>query len=642
MCGITGFIDYKQSTSREILVQMTNILHHRGPDGGDYEILPLCNAQVGLGHRRLSILDLSTEANQPMHYKSFILCFNGEIYNFKEIKKELTKLGHSFELESDSEMILHAYEQWGEKCLDKFIGMFAFVILNTETQHFFCARDRAGVKPFFYYYENGLFLFSSELKSFHQHPQFSKKIDRNAVAAYMQYGNVPTPHCIFQNAKKLKPGHYFNLDLTQELSSIDNIELVQYWNVYDFYNAPKSTLNYDEAKVETEKILQSSFEYRMVSDVPVGVFLSGGYDSACVTALLQKDRTEKLKTFTIGVPDIGLNEAPYAKDIAKHLGTEHTEINCTEKEAIDLIPDLPFYFDEPFADSSAIPTTLVSKMAREQVTVALSADGGDEIFAGYNRYDYMMRYGKKLNRIPNFARKAMVGAMKSIPSKNIPILKNKYNFHNRYEKLKNVLYDPSNENIMLSLSQQYTQDQMKEIMVDDFQTLTTDYASKELKNNISPLAYMQAIDYQTYLLDDILQKVDRATMTHSLEGREPFLDHRIIEFAATLPNEFKYHNGVKKRIVRDIVHQYIPKEMMDRPKMGFAIPIANWLSNELKDLVEEYISKTKIKEQGFFNWAYIERLKNDFYSGKKEYDTKIWYVLMFQLWLSQQGSMNSM
>ncbi len=633
MCGITGFIDYKQSSSREILVQMTDILHHRGPDGGDYELFPLSNAQVGLGHRRLSILDLSTEANQPMHYNHFTLCFNGEIYNFKEIKKELVALGHSFTLESDSEMILHAYEQWGEKCLDKFIGMFAFVILNSETQHFFCARDRAGVKPFFYYYENGLFLFSSELKSFHQHPKFSKKVDRNAVAAYMQYGNVPTPHCIFENAKKLKPGHYFNLDLTQSLTSIDDIELVQYWNVYDFYNAPKSTLNYDEAKIETEKILQSSFEYRMVSDVPVGVFLSGGYDSACVTALLQKDRTEKLKTFTIGVPDIGLNEAPYAKDVAKHLGTDHTEINCTEKEAIDMIPDLPFYFDEPFADSSAIPTTLVSKMAREQVTVALSADGGDEIFAGYNRYDYMMRYGKKLNSIPNFARKAMVGAMKSISSDNIPVLKNKYNFHNRYEKLKNVLYDPSNENIMLSLSQQYTNDQMKEIMVNDFQALTTDYTSKELKNNVSPLAYMQAVDYQTYLLDDILQKVDRATMTHSLEGREPFLDHRIIEFAATLPNEFKYHNGVKKRIVRDIVHQYIPKEMMDRPKMGFAIPIANWLSNELKDLVEDYISESKIKEQGFFNWEYIDRLKNDFYNGKKEYDTKIWYVLMFQMWL---------
>ncbi len=636
MCGIAGFIDFKKASSREVLVGMTDILHHRGPDGADYDVIELSHAKVGLGHRRLSILDLSEGAKQPMHYKDFILCFNGEIYNFKEIKKELIQLGHSFDLESDSEMILHAYEEWGEKCLDKFIGMFAFVILNTKTQHFFCARDRTGVKPFFYFLEDGLFLFSSELKSFHQHPKFSKRIDKNAVAAYMQYGNVPTPHCIFENAKKLSPGHYFNLDLSHSPNKIDEITPVQYWNVYDFYNSPKLTLNYEDAKIETEKILQSSFEYRMVSDVPVGVFLSGGYDSACVTALLQKDRTEKLKTFTIGVPDIGLNEAPYAKDIAKHLGTEHTEINCTEKEAIDMIPDLPFFFDEPFADSSAIPTTLVSKMAREQVTVALSADGGDEIFAGYNRYDYMMRYGKKLNSIPGFARKSMVGIMKSISSDRIPILKNKYNFHNRYEKLKNVLYDPSDENIMLSLSQQFTNDQMKDFMAVKFDELKTAYNSKELING-TPLSYMQAIDYQTYLVDDILQKVDRATMTHSLEGREPFLDHRIIEFAAKLPDEYKYHNGVKKRIVRDIVHQYIPQEMMDRPKMGFAIPIANWLQNELKDLVEEYICESKIKEQGFFNWNYIERLKNDFYNGKKEYDTKIWYVLMFQMWLLRQA-----
>ena len=637
MCGITGFIDNKNNSSQENLEEMTNVLHHRGPDGSDCEVFSLNNAQVGLGHRRLSILDLSNGAKQPMHYKKLILCFNGEIYNFKEIKQNLVDLGHSFELESDSEMILHAYEEWGEKCLDRFIGMFAFVILNSEKQQFFCARDRTGVKPFFYYLKDGLFLFSSELKSFHKHPNFTKIVDRDAVASYMQYGNVPTPHCIFKNAKKLKPGHYFNLDISSSIKSIEDIKPIQYWNVYDFYNAPKLNLNYGEAIVETEKILQSSFDYRMVSDVPVGVFLSGGYDSACVTALLQKDRTEKLKTFTIGVPDIGLNEAPYARDVAKHLGTDHTEINCTEKEAIDMIPDLPFFFDEPFADSSAIPTTLVSKMAREQVTVALSADGGDEIFAGYNRYDYMMRYGKKLNSIPSFARKAMVGAMKSISSERIPILKHKYNFHNRYEKLKNVLYDPSNENIMLSLSQQYTNEQMKDFMVGDFDELQTAYHSKELKNNYSPLAYMQAIDYQTYLVDDILQKVDRSTMTHSLEGREPFLDHRIIEFAAQLPNDFKYHNGVKKRIIRDIVHEYVPKEMMDRPKMGFAIPIAKWLNNDLKDLVEEYICESKIKEQGFFNWNYIARIKNDFFNGKKEYDTKIWYVLMFQMWMEKWG-----
>tara|TARA_R110002072_G_scaffold20688_4_gene74882 strand:+ start:39619 stop:41535 length:1917 start_codon:yes stop_codon:yes gene_type:complete len=632
MCGIAGYIDFNKISTRDNLVSMTDVLSHRGPDGADYEQFQYKTAIIGLGHRRLSIIDLSENAKQPMHYKHFTLCFNGEIYNFEEIKAQLTELGHSFKMESDSEMILHAYEEWGEKCMDKFIGMFVFSILDEKKHQFFCVRDRTGVKPFFYYFKDGLFLFSSELKSFHEHPNFSKEINTDAVASYMQYGNVPTPHCIFKDCKKMNAGHYFTIDLQNPPKNIERINQIQYWNVYDFYNAPKLDLTYDEAKIQTEELLLSSFNYRMVADVPVGVFLSGGYDSACVTALLQKDRAEKLKTFTIGVPDIGLNEAPYAKDVAKHLGTDHTEINCTEKEAIDMIPDLPYFFDEPFADSSAIPTTLVSKMARKKVTVVLSADGGDEIFAGYNRYDYMMRYGKKLNGIPSIVRKSMTGIMEKVSSEKIPILKNKYNFHNRYEKLKNVLSNPSNENIMLSLSQQFTNFQMKEFMNLSFNELSTNYLSKELKNEYSPLSYMMAIDYQTYLIDDILQKVDRATMTHSLEGREPFLDHRIIEFAARLPNEFKYHEGVKKRIVRDIVHQYVPKELMDRPKMGFAIPIANWLNNELKELVEEYISESKIKEDQIFNWEYISKIKEGFFNGKKEYDTKIWYILMFQMW----------
>jgi asparagine synthase (glutamine-hydrolysing) len=351
--------------------------------------------------------------------------------------------------------------------------------------------------------------------------------------------------------------------------------------------------------------------------------------------LLQKENVEKLKTFTIGVPDIGLNEAPYAKDVATHLGTDHTEYTCTQKEAIELIGDLPFYYDEPFADSSAIPTTLVSIMARKKVTVALSADAGDEIFAGYNRYDYMARYGKKLNSIPGFARKSLASIMNNVSSERIPILKNRYNFHNRYEKLKNVLVDPSNERIMLSLSQQLTDNQLKELMRDKYSSLETSYTSTELVTEKSALSYMMAIDYQTYLIDDILQKVDRATMSQSLEGRDPFLDHRIIEFAARLPNEYKYHNGTKKRILRDIVHQYIPKELMDRPKMGFAIPIAEWMSNELKELVEEYVSESNIKAQGLFNWAYILKLKTAFFNGKKEYDVKIWYLLMFQMWYSK-------
>jgi asparagine synthase (glutamine-hydrolysing) len=635
MCGISGFIDFKKTTGIDILQSMTNTLYHRGPDGSGLELLENPHALVGFGHRRLSIIDLTEHGKQPMQFQHLWICFNGEVYNYAEIKKELVELGHSFTGNSDTEVIIHSYAEWGEKCIDRFIGMFAFVIYDTQNNTVYCVRDRAGVKPFFYYFKDGLFLFSSELKSFHKHPRFKKELNKNSVAAFMQYGNVPTPHCIFSDCFKLKPGHSITFSLMEKnmASALNPDVQTQYWNVYDAYNKPKLTIDFETAKIETEALLSSACNYRMVADVPVGVFLSGGYDSTAVTALLQKDRTEKLKTFTISVPDIGLNEAEYARQTAGFLGTDHTEIECTQKDALDLISDLPYYYDEPFADSSAIPTTLVSIMARKQVTVALSADAGDEVFAGYNRYDYLMRYGKKLQSIPGFARIAMAELMNFVPANRIPVLKNKYNFPNRYEKLKSLLRDPSAEQMMLSLSQQYTEKQLTELLEFHPEKLITAYTSKELGNeSFSPLSYMMAIDYQTYLVDDILQKVDRATMTASLEGREPFLDHRVIEYAAQLPNDYKYHNGIKKHIIREIVHNYIPKEKMDRPKMGFAIPLAAWMNNELKDMVNSYINEKSIKEQGLFNWDAVSRLKTAFFSGKSEYDFKLWYLLMFQMW----------
>jgi len=628
MCGISGFVDFKKLTSDVVLTQMTNALYHRGPDGSGIVVLQSNTYQIGLGHRRLSIIDLSETGKQPMQFGNLWITFNGEIYNYVEIKSELIDLNHQFFGHSDTEVILHAFAQWGISCVEKFIGMFAFVIYDSVLEELYCVRDRAGIKPFYYYWHNDLFLFSSELKSFHSHPNFKKQINLDAVAAFMQFGNVPTPHCIFNNCFKLKPGHLIKFDLKTKTFNIN-----QYWNVYDFYNKPKLELSFTEAKVETEKILKSAFNYRMVSDVPVGVFLSGGYDSACVASILQKDRAEKLKTFTISVPDIGLNEAPYAKEVSNYIGTDHNEYECSQKEALELIEDLPYYYDEPFADSSAIPTTLVCKMAKRQVTVALSADAGDEIFAGYNRYDYMMKHGKRLNQLPKLIRRGMSGVMGIIPSDTIPVLKNKYNFHNRYEKLKSLLNDPSSKNMMLSLSKQYTETQLKHLMKAKLNHIPTSYLSDELsENHHTPLAYMMAIDYQTYLVDDILQKVDRASMTASLEGREPFLDHRIIEWAAQLPDHYKYYKGSKKHILKEIVHQYIPKHLMDRPKMGFAIPIENWLITDLKEKVSYYLNKNKIEQQQIFNPVFIDKLKHDFYSGKKELANKLWYILMFQMW----------
>lgn len=628
MCGIAGFIDFSKTSNHEVLKNMTDAMVHRGPDGSGYEVFQNPHANIGFGHRRLSIIDLSETGKQPMQFEHLWMTFNGEVYNYTEIKKELEQLGYQFKGHSDTEVMLHAFSQWGIKCIDKFIGMFAFVIYDSKANDIYCVRDRAGVKPFFYYWKDGLFLFASELKAIVKHPQFKKELNYDAVAAFMQYGNVPTPHCIYNNCNKLKPGHYLHLSLITHHSSLN-----RYWDVYDSYNKPKLKIDFTEAKQETEKVLTSAFNYRMVADVPVGVFLSGGYDSASLTAILQKDRTEKLKTFTIGVPDIGLNEAPYAKDVAKHLGTEHYEYTCTQKEALELITDLPFYYDEPFADSSAIPTTLVCKMARQQVTVALSADAGDEVFAGYNRYDYLMRFGGKLDKIPSFIRQAGVGLMNVMPADKLPVLKHKYNFHNRYEKLKGLLKDPSAKNMMLNLSRQYDEQQLKEVLKNNWYSLDTAYLSDELKKEyFSPLSYMMAIDYQTYLLDDILQKVDRASMTVSLEGREPFLDHRVIEWAAQLPDDYKYHNGIKKHILKEITHQYIPKEMMDRPKMGFAIPIENWLATDLRDQVEYYLNDEKIQSQQIFSIDYVRKLKADFFSGKKEFAQKLWYLLMFQMW----------
>ena len=601
---------------------------HRGPDGEGYGMYETDTAKVGLGHRRLSIIDLTAGGSQPQTFGSLHITFNGEIYNYAEIKKVLEDKGHSFKSHSDTEVILHAYAEWGSAALQQFIGMFAFVIYDEANQQIFACRDRAGVKPFFYYYKDGLFLFGSELKALVQHPAFIKQINTDAVAAFLQFGYVPTPHCIFNDAHKLKPGHFLTFDIPNR-----QLQTTQYWNVYDAYNKPILDISLPEAIEETEKLLTSAFQYRMVSDVPVGVFLSGGYDSSCVTAILQKNNTEKIKTFTIGVPDAGLNEAPFAKEIAAHLGTDHTEYYCTEKEALEIVPQLPFFYDEPFADSSAIPTTLVSRIAREKVTVALSADAGDEIFAGYNRYDYMIKYGGALKKIPGIIRRSAATMMDLIPADKIPVFNKKYLFHSRYEKVKSLLKEPSAKNVLMSMTQQMNIKEIAELFKGSIQQMPSYFDSTDLKpENYSVLSYMMAIDYQTYLLDDILQKVDRAGMSVSLEGREPFLDHRIIEWAARLPMEYKYNKGNKKFILKQIVHKYIPAAMMDRPKMGFGIPISAWLQKDLKPFVDLYFDEQFIIKQNIFNNDVIQRIKKSFYDGKVEKAEKIWYILMFQMW----------
>jgi asparagine synthase (glutamine-hydrolysing) len=628
MCGISGFIDFEKKSSVDDLKRMNASLYHRGPDDSGNKLFSLEKAQVGLAHARLSIIDLTSTGQQPMQYDHLWIVYNGEIYNFKEIRLELENLGHTFKSTSDTEVILIGYKQWGLELVQRLIGMFAIVIFDESKNELFCIRDRAGIKPFYYYFKEGLFLFASELKAFHQHPNFKKELSIDAIASFVQLGYIPAPFCIFKHCHKLLPGHHLTFNISE-----NKLEIKKYWDVSDAYLKPKLKISFDDAKLETEKVLRSAFEYRMISDVPVGIFLSGGYDSACLTAVLQKNMNKPLQTFTIGVSDSKLNEAPYAKEIAKYLGTDHHEYICSQKDALDIVSDLPIYFDEPFGDSSAIPTLLVSKQTKQKVKVALSADGGDEVFAGYNRYDYIINQGTYLRNTPEALRKVARLILKNNPFRNLLIGKENFKHDQKILKIEDLLRDPSTKNLNRNLNVLFSTTELLDLFAKDANPLEMEYDEENLKlESLSPLAYAMLMDYKTYLPNDILQKVDKCSMSQGLESREPYLDHRLIEFVAQLPDDFKYHKGVKKHILKEITHQYIPKELMDRPKMGFSIPLDNWLRNELRPLIENFFDANLISSQGIFDPKYLDSLYREFINGQKGLEQKVWRILMFQMW----------
>tara|TARA_B100000989_G_C19532516_1_gene470900 strand:+ start:588 stop:2492 length:1905 start_codon:yes stop_codon:yes gene_type:complete len=632
MCGICGFIDFKFNSGIQILEEMVSAQNHRGPDDNGSLIFKKENFVVGLGHTRLSILDLTKLGKQPMKFENLSIVYNGEIYNFKEIKKELVLLGHSFFSDSDTEVILHSFKEWGIKCVEKFIGMFVFLIFDRLNNKITVFRDRAGVKPFYYYWNQDLFLFSSELKTFHKHPKFLKKVDISSVHQYMDFGYIPAPYCIFQGCKKLESGHILTFDLKTKV-----IELTKYWDVTSFYKMDKLKITYKEAKLQLEKLLKSSFEYRMVSDVPVGVFLSGGFDSTAVTAVLQNGRSDKLKTYTIGFQkgkddNSFYNEAPFAKAIANHLGTDHKEYYCSEKQAQKIIPELPHFYDEPFGDSSAIPTTLVSRIAKEDVTVVLSADGGDEIFGGYSIYTTFLKNLAIINTVPNICKKPLSKLLKLVQY-FIPVQKN--NLKNKINVFSYLLSLNKNK-LHQELFKKYfklNSSIKKNLFVNNAETRTTKFDC-DFSDFKKDLSIPMCIDYSMYLEDDILTKVDRATMSTSIEGREPFLDHRIIEFVARLPISFKY--GVtQKKILKDIVYKYVPKELMDRPKSGFSIPINYWLKNDLKYLIDQNLDLKSIKKSKIFKPLKVENLKKSFFKGDLDNSDVIWKLLQFQMWFKK-------
>jgi asparagine synthase (glutamine-hydrolysing) len=610
---------------------MTDSLAHRGPDDKGYKVWQLEKAQLGFGHRRLSIIDLSPLGHQPMYSKNGRWCiiFNGEIYNYQEIRDELLAKGYTFNSHSDTEVIMSAFDCWGKEAVHKFVGMFAFALYDMTENKVHIYRDRVGVKPLFYYWKDGLFMFASELKAFHQHPAFKKELNMDAVALYFMNLFVPAPYSIFKDTHKLFSGHFITISLDKP-----KVDIEKYWDVYDYYAKPALNISEEDAKVEVEKLLKSACEYRMVADVPVGIFLSGGYDSGITTALLQKDRTEKLKTFTIGYENKFFTETEEAKAVANHLGTDHTEYIVMTDEAIDIMCGLPEFYDEPLGDASFVPTTLVSRLARKSVTVALSADGGDELFAGYQRYDYIAKQQKYMKYLPTVVSKSAANILSKINPLSIPILNKAYNISSRHDKVVNLLENTSVINSYKLFLLYNLENDVKKLIKQPFRILpTTMDIDPPNGQDGDPIQTMLAVDYKAYMVDCMVAKVDRATMSTGLEGREPLLDHRLVEYVAQLPASYKYRDGIKKYLLKDIVHKHIPKDIMVKRKMGFGAPMHTWFEHKIgKDLVKTFLNSDYIQQQGIFNHKEVESLLKPYFEGKSGDFNRIWLLLVFQMW----------
>jgi asparagine synthase (glutamine-hydrolysing) len=632
MCRITGFWDFnfhKNYPLKETLWKMRDCLRHGGPDSkGEYfdENLPLA-----LGHRRLSVLDLSSAGHQPMFLDHFVIVYNGEIYNFRDVRKSLKIIGYTFQTNSDTEVILNSFKEWGMDMIQHFRGFFAFAIFNQLNQTLSICRDRVGVKPLFWYWKDGLFMFASELKAFHLHPEFDKSIDMKAVSLFLQQGYIQNPHCIFKFAHKLNAGAFLEID------NLKQIKINKYWDVKEVYqDAHLSSQSEDELTEELEHILTESFELRMVADVPVGAFLSGGIDSSLVTALLQKKQGRQLKTFTIGFHDKEYNEAQHAKGVAEHLKTDHHEFYCTEEDFKTVIPLLPDIYDEPFGDSSAIPTFLVSKMAREQVTVSLSADGGDEIFGGYTKYEITKNFFPKIQKIPSVFKSILHAAGSKIDpywlernSSKIPLIKNYKNVSNKFPKLINALKSENTLDFFNKSSSYITQKDLLRI----FPVYLNRYENSQEIQAKRLISYLGMVDVETFLEGDIMCKVDRATMSVALEGREPFLDHNIIEFAMKLPDNLKINGNVSKYLLRKILFKYVPRELLERPKQGFSVPVKKWLMNSLKDHLIALKEDVDFLMTFEFDKIELNNIIDDFLNNKRFINPHfIWFLFTLHQW----------
>jgi len=642
MCGFGGFVSkgLNEAIGQSCLKRMAVSLKHRGPDAEGF----WSDREMGvfLSHTRLSILDLSALGSQPMESQSgrYVITFNGEIYNWRQLKNELSARGATFLGHSDTEVMLAAFEAWGvEQALTRFAGMFAFALADRDKQRLYLARDRLGEKPLYYGWQDKSLLFGSELKALQEHPDWQGTINVDALPLLLRHNLIPAPHSIYRDIYKLPPASMVTFDL-ESIESGFNPEPTRYWRLEDQFTTT-SQWTLETASQRLEEILTEVVGEQMISDVPLGSFLSGGVDSSAVVALMQKQAAKPVRTFSIGFREEGFNEAEHAAAVAKHLGTEHTEFYATEQDALDVIPRLAQIYDEPFADSSQIPTYLVSRIAREHVTVALSGDGGDELFCGYTRYPSTLSAWQNRHALKARVKRSL----SRFPAEPLSHVIRALSPNHRHRSVSSI------RQRLDSLGAIAKADSLSEF----YRQRVSLWSSPEvalIKGVEPPYALTQALrpevpdeslktlmwrDLNWYLPDDILVKVDRAAMACSLETRVPMLDHRVVEFALELPASLNVSGGVGKQVLRSMLYRHVPRELIDRPKQGFAVPIANWLRGALRDWAEELLDPVSLREQGFWNADVVRWTWREHLSGREDFSFQLWGILMFQGWLKEQG-----
>jgi len=642
VCGICGIWD-PSSSGHDVsgaLPNMTSAIRHRGPDDEGAWSLP--DSGVAFGHRRLSIIDLSCEGHQPMTSVDgrYTTVFNGEIYNYLEIRRELSALGFSFRGSSDTEVMLSAAVKWGvEETLRRMSGMFALAIWDKTKSRLHLARDRIGEKPLYYGWTGGVFLFGSELKALRAHPRWQGTVDRNALTLMLRHGYVPGPHSIYEGIRKLRPGTMMTFDKDHR----DGLE-TSYWSARDYIREPSAgvAISDGEAVTGLDNVLHNVIRQQMISDVPLGAFLSGGIDSSVVVGIMQSVSARPVRTFTIGFEETEFNEAVYARAVAGHIGTDHTELYVTAREALDTIPNLPRLYDEPFADSSQVPTFLVAQLARRHVTVSLSGDGGDELFGGYPRYNIAQAIWNSVRWLPQPMRSGLGRLLESPSPQQWDFALGKLRMAlpksvrtdangDRIHKLAGYLRAENREEMYLGLVSQWQSPE--DIVIGGAELPTPLTSDSSGRNTWDPVTRLMYLDLISYLPDDILVKVDRATMAVSLESRAPFLDHRVAEYALGLPLSMKMRRGESKWILRRVLEKYVPAELFERPKMGFGVPIDRWLRGPLKQWAGDLLSPDRLEREGYLRADEITRKWNEHQTGNRNWHPHLWSVLMFQAWL---------